>query len=93
MAERQSAHRESIEAMIVKGNLKNQWYGSIFAFIICLLTISGGLWLIHGGKSAAGLAAILTPLAGVIAVFFYAKREQKTERIEKSGALAKRRNK
>lgn len=92
MAERQSTHRESLETMVVKGNVANQRLGSIFAFIICVLAISGGFWLINSGKSAAGLASILTPLAGVIAVFFYSKKEQKAERIEKSNALAKRRN-
>lgn len=93
MAERQSSHRESLEAMVVKGNVQNQRLGSIFAFIICVLAISGGFWLIDSGKSAAGLAAILAPLAGVIAVFFYSKKEQRVERTKKSNTLAKRRNK
>lgn len=93
MAERQGAHRESLETMVVKGNVANQRLGSIFAFIICVLAISGGFWLINTGKSAAGLASILTPLAGVIAVFFYSKKEQKAERIEKSNVLTKHRNK
>lgn len=92
MAERQSVHRESLETTVVNGNVANQRLGSIFAFIICVLAISGGFWLINTGKSAEGLTSILTPLAGVIAVFFYSKKEQKDERIEKSDALAKRRN-
>ena len=78
MAERQSAHRESLEATVVAGNVASQARGSHYAFIICLITIVGGFVLI----------GILATLAGV---FVIAKREQKRERIDKSNALEKRR--
>jgi uncharacterized membrane protein len=63
MAERQSAHRESMEALVVKGNLARQREGAYFAFILAFLTICGGIFLLYSGRSIAGLVAILTPLA------------------------------
>jgi len=49
MAERQSAHRESLEATVVAGNVASQARGSHYAFIICLITIVGGFVLIGRG--------------------------------------------
>ena len=51
MAEKQSAHRESLEAKVVAGNVASQARGSHYAFIICLVTIIGGFVLIGMGKN------------------------------------------
>ncbi len=91
MAERQSAHRESIEAKVVEGNVASQARGSRYAFIICLITIVGGFVLIGIGKNIYGISAVIGSLATLAGVFVIAKREQKRERVEKSSALEKRR--
>jgi uncharacterized membrane protein len=88
MAERQSAHRESLEAKVVAGNIASQKRGSIFAFIICLVAIIGGFALIATGKSASGLATII---ASLTALFVYGKYQQRKERQAKSEALDTRR--
>jgi uncharacterized membrane protein len=93
MAERQSAHREAMEAAVVKGNLSRQKEGAYFAFILALLTICGGILLIYSGRNVAGLVAILAPLAALAGVFVYTKREQRKERTEKANNLASRRRK
>jgi uncharacterized membrane protein len=92
MAERQSAHRESMEAQVVKANLALQRQGSWFAFILAFLTIGGGIFLIYLGKDGYGLAAI-APLTSLAGVFFFSKREQRKERVEKATALEARRRK
>jgi len=91
MAERQSAHRESIEAQVVAGNVASQARGSIFAFIICLVVLLGGFGLVFTGKSVDGLAAIISSLTALAGVFVYGKYQQRRERIEKANALAERR--
>jgi uncharacterized membrane protein len=91
MAERQSAHRERLEARVVDGNVANQTRGSYFAFILALVAIGGGFFLIHEGRSAQGLVAIITSLVALASVFFYSKAEQRKERIEKAAALQTRR--
>lgn len=92
MAEKQSAHRESIESRVVNGNVANQTRGSYFAFILALVAILCGFFLIHEGRSGAGLASIITSVAGLVSVFFYSKHEQRKERLEKAEALRSRRS-
>ena len=91
MAERQSAHRESLEAKVVEGNVASQARGLHYAFIICLTTIVGGFVLIGMGKSIYGVSAVIGSLATLAGVFLIAKREQRKERVDKSSALEKRR--
>jgi uncharacterized membrane protein len=91
MAEKQSAHRESLEAKVVAGNVSSQARGSHYAFIICLVTIIGGFVLIGMGKNIYGISAVIGSLATLAAVFVVAKRDQRKERVEKSTALAERR--
>lgn len=91
MAERQSAHREALEAKVIESNVASQARGSHYAFIICLVTIIGGFVMIGMGKSIYGISAVIGSLATLAGVFVFAKREQKKERVDKSNALEKRR--
>jgi uncharacterized membrane protein len=91
MAERQSAHRETIEAKVVAGNISAQRMGSAYAFILSLVAMAGGIWLIQGGKSVTGLSAILADLATLAGVFIYSRNKQAKERTEKATTLAQRR--
>ena len=88
MAEKQSAHRESLEAQVVAGNVASQARGSIFAFIICMVVLIGGFALIFTGKSVDGLVAILSGLTALSGVFIYSKHQQRKEREDKANALA-----
>lgn len=92
MAEKQSTHREELEAQVVRGNISSQRLGSTYAFIISLVAVAGGIWLIHEGKSVTGLAAIIIDLATLAGVFVFSRNKQSQERIRKEDALAKRRN-
>lgn len=91
MAERQSAHREALEARVVAGNVESQARGSHYAFIICLVTIVGGFVLIGMGKSIMGVSAVVGSLATLAGVFLIARLSQRKERVEKSTALEERR--
>lgn len=92
MAERQSAHRESLESKVVDGNLAIQKSGSWRAFVLALVVILGGIYLMAAGRDAWGFAAILTSLVSLISVFFIGRSTQKKERVEKSEALQTRRS-
>lgn len=87
LVERQSSHRESLEARVVKSNTLNQTLGTIFAAVIVLASIGCGTFLVSAGKSAEGLTAIIAALGGVVGVFFRSRAEQRKERIEKASAL------
>jgi len=92
MAERQSAHRERMESRVINGNTSSQTRGSYFAFILVLVSVICGSYLIHEGKSAAGLTSIIAAIGGAVSVFFYMRNTQTKERDEKSSNLDKRRN-
>ena len=79
MAENQSQHRQELEKRVVIGNLANERLGAIFAFIIAMTGIIAGTFLVATGKSGEGLAAILTPLGGLAAVFFYKTHKSNKE--------------
>lgn len=91
MAERQSAHRESLEAQVVGSNISSQRMGSAYAFIISIVAVAGGIWLIHDGKSVSGLTTILSDLVALAGVFVYSRRKQAAERVDKSNTLQERR--
>ena len=79
MAESQLKHRQSLEAKVVDSNCKAQQRGPIYGFLVCLAAIGGGIYLIHTGHEPSGLAAILTPLGGIAAVFIYGKISQQKQ--------------
>jgi uncharacterized membrane protein len=92
MAERQSAHREALEAAVVSAGVTSQTRGSWFGFIISMTAISGGIYLITLGKDIQGLVAIVSSLTALTSVFVLGKKKQTKELDEKSQALAKRTN-
>src|SRR5213592_1328991 len=49
LAERQAEHRQKLEAKVIASNTFNQTLGSIFAFILGLAAIGGGIYLIAMG--------------------------------------------
>ena len=91
MAEKQASHRENLETQVIKNNLARQREGSWFAFILVLVALVGGMFLIYAGKNVYGLAAIITALVSLAGVFFFSKYEQRKERHEKATALEARR--
>ena len=79
MAEKQSGHRQKLESDVIGSNIINERLGMILGFIICILAISGGVYAVMHGKSVEGIAAIITPLAALVAVFVYGKSRQQKE--------------
>ncbi len=83
LAENQAKHRQGLEGAVVHGNIRSETRGQVFAFILGLLTIGGGFWLIANGKDAYGIAAIITAFATLAGVFIYGRRQQARERERK----------
>ena len=87
MAERQAAHRQSLEKAVILSNVAIQKWGLGSAFVLALIAIGGGVWLSLKGLSGVGLTAIISALAALVSVFIYGKSEQKKELKDKSETL------
>lgn len=92
MAEKQSAHRETLEAVVVRAGVRKETRGAWFAFIITLVIVGVGFVLIEQGKDVQGLVAIVASITGLASIFFYSKHEQKKQLAEKARALEMRKN-
>jgi uncharacterized membrane protein len=85
--ETQAAHRQSLEAKRLDADIKNESRGQLFAFIITVLSICGGTFLIYSGRDASGLTLMISELAILAGVFIYNNVVQKKELQEKMREL------
>lgn len=83
LAENQAKHRQGLESAVVRGNLRAETRGQVCAFILGLVAIVGGIWLIASGKDALGLSAIITAFTALAATFIYGRWQQGLERERK----------
>jgi uncharacterized membrane protein len=67
LTERQAEHRQWLE----------RW-GLIFAFVIVLVVLGGGIGLLAAGKSVGGLVALIAGVGSLAGLFIYRERRQRT---------------
>jgi len=79
MAEAQSAHRQKIESEVVNGNVYSQKTGLWLGFVLALIVISSGAWLVYNGRIEWGAGFIGVPLIALVSVFVLGKRDQNRE--------------
>lgn len=80
MAEKQSSHRQKQENRVILSNVIQSYLGMVFAFILGVGVIAGGIFLIYNGKDGYGLAIIIGDLVALAGVFIYGRSEQRKER-------------
>lgn len=79
MAEKQASHRQKIEEMALRSDVKAQIRGQIFGFLIFILTIIIGFILILLNKDVFGIVSILGSLATIIGLFVYNRESIKDD--------------
>lgn len=67
--ERQSDHRMDIENRVIKANNFKQYIGPVFAFLISVLAIGGGIYIVLNGNAGLGGTLTFAGLGTVIAPF------------------------
>lgn len=90
LAERQSAHRISIERKVVGGQVWESRIGQVCGLVIALVGLGFGTYLGLNGHEVLGGVIGGTPLAGLVGVFVYGKKQQKAELADKSGKQRKK---
>jgi len=75
MVERQAKHRQEIESRVVRSGVALEKRGQWIAFSVVMAAIIGGFVLVIAGQRPHGLAVIITAIAAVAGVFFYARKQ------------------
>jgi uncharacterized membrane protein len=85
MAEEQGTHRRSLESKALNEDTRGARRGQIFAFILTVLTIVAGTYLVATGKPITGTIMGGVGLAATAGVFVYGSRQRRQERETKYG--------
>lgn len=88
MAEREEEHRQDLERIVVRSEIKARNQGQFLGFLIAAITLVGGIWLVYEGKDWPGLVAILTPLVGLVGIFGYAQGKEDEEHKSSSSTIS-----
>lgn len=83
MAEDQSAHRQSIEAIAIKSRARDSLLGIISGLIIAVFTLAAGTYVINTGNVWSGTILGSAGLVGLVSVFIYGTRSNRKERENK----------
>lgn len=81
MAEEQSAHRRSLEQKVISSDVLNAKLGMLFGFIIGLVAILAGVYIVVIDKNNQGYFLSLGAIAALVGVFVYG-RKKKEQRLE-----------
>lgn len=74
MAENQSTHRQYIEKHAVSAQFKIAMRAQIFAFLLALVGLLGGFWLIYLGHNATGIATLVGTVGTLVGVYLHGKQ-------------------
>jgi uncharacterized membrane protein len=69
--EEETRHRRGIERRVVESGIRNQSRGQLIAASIAIIVALGGIGLIAGGHSTAGLVALLPNVVALVGLFIY----------------------
>lgn len=79
MAESQVAHRHAIESHVVRSNVDRERIGQYIGAALAALIIIGGFIAIFTNHSTAGLVVLLPGLVGLVGLFVYSQRRERSE--------------
>lgn len=85
--EKQSSHRQGLEARVVRSNIWNERLGTLSGTLIALAGIGAGTYLVSQGHDISGLVAFVATLAGIVRVFVIGTRRSREELQAKRGKL------
>jgi uncharacterized membrane protein len=74
MAEGEQAHTHQLEKLAAWQSVG----GTVGGFVICVVTIGGGVWLIAYDKSPQGLFSLLSGLGLLVGGYLFKRKEAQT---------------
>jgi len=76
MAEEQISHRQSLEQSVIRSNIHNEKTGMWLAFLLTLLLMLFGAYLILNDKNTVGYFAVFGPIIFHAGNYIYNKRKE-----------------
>jgi uncharacterized membrane protein len=76
LVQTQQEHRVELEDMHVRGLNRRADVGLWMAFLLALVVLLGGMFLVYEDHDTAGTAIITIDLVGLVGVFIYGRRDQ-----------------
>jgi len=76
-------HRVNIESSVITNNNIKSYLGLVFAFIISMSAVVGGIYVILQGHEITGALISGGSLASLVTTFVYGSQSRKKERLEK----------
>jgi len=83
MTEKQAAHRQSLEAKVIDGDIKRSYWGLAAGFAVTVLALSASTWLIYNGHDVAGASIFGASLVTIVIAFISGASLRKKERESK----------
>lgn len=84
MVERQSAHRQEIEKIVVRGDSSRSWVGVFVGGFLSLCCVVGGIALAFHGQATAGATIATASVVGLAGVFVYGTHSRRVERASRT---------
>lgn len=83
MAEEQAKHRKELERTVIRSGTRDSLLGIISGFLIAVVTILSGVYVIVQGYEWGGTILGSAGLGGLVGVFVYGTRSNRKERERK----------
>lgn len=88
--EEQGRHRRKLEEIVVTGDDRREDKGQLYGFILCMVVVLSGVFLVYNGINIAGYGALIAGLGIPASLFVYKKLEAKKELQDKKDKIQKR---
>ena len=76
LSENEQKHRQNLEKKAVDHQIRIETLGLLFGFILALIIIAGGVYLLINDKSAKGFSLIIGGIAAIITPFIFSKKQK-----------------
>jgi uncharacterized membrane protein len=83
MAEKQTAHRQSLETKVIDADIKRSYWGLAAGFAVTVLALSASTLLIYNGHDLAGTSIFGVSLVTIVIAFISGASMRKKERESK----------
>jgi len=80
MAEKQSVHRQQLETIALRAEVRRSFWGLVAAFVLSILALSASTFCIYTGHDIAGASIFGASLASIVIAFLRGTSSRRSER-------------